>query len=112
MIYTYTAANNLTQKNIFSDKGILISRIPSDKLKTLVWQLRKGTWYMIDAGHYSPTQTILHSNTFEEHIINTPHLNPWCFEFLDFPAEYDPLLSDIMNGHIVLISDGSYHPDA
>jgi hypothetical protein len=111
MIYNYTAAKEPTQTTIFFQTKELQSLVPSDKLKALVWQLQKGTWCMIDAGHYSPTQTILRSNTFEEHVINTPQLNPWCFDFLDFPVDYEPLLIDIQNGHIVLISDGSYHPE-
>ncbi len=36
--------------------------------------------------------------------------NRWCYDYVDIPQDYEPLLCDLTKGQVILISDGSYNP--
>jgi hypothetical protein len=49
-----------------------------------------------------------------EGLFPIPHeratLNPWCFDYIDFPTNIEELVQDIQAGEVWIISDGSYNP--
>jgi hypothetical protein len=32
--------------------------------------------------------------------------NRWCYDYVDIPQDYEPLLCDLTKGQVILISDG------
>jgi hypothetical protein len=89
--------------------GTRIEHLPSNLHKASVRQSRGGNWCLIDIGtfvrhsHTAPRDCLL--SKFQQCTI----LNPWCFDHVDFPYSYEPLLQDITNGKVWIISDGSYN---
>jgi hypothetical protein len=71
---------------------------------------RKGLWWLIDTGNFAQPTITLHHECFHLNIHDNTILNPWCFCFIDIPSSNAPLLHDIQEGTVWLISDGSYNP--
>lgn len=108
MLYTRQVPH-VTQ-NTFSNMGTTITKLPATLLKALVRMSLKGLWWLIDTGNFAkPTPTLCHE-LFHSYIHDNTILNPCCFSFIDIPSSYAPLLHDIQQGMVWLISDGSYNP--
>jgi hypothetical protein len=71
---------------------------------------QKGLRWLIDTGNFAQSTPTLHHECFHFYIHNNTILNPWCFYFIDIPSSYAPLLHDIQQGTVCLISNGSYNP--
>jgi hypothetical protein len=96
--------------NIFSSSGDCINRLPNTILKASVRQTQRNKLWLIDTGTLMTNNPTPIYDSFESYILSNTHINEWCFQWLDLPDNYGPLLHDIINGDVWVVSDGSFHP--
>jgi hypothetical protein len=66
--------------------------------------------WLIDTGEFDNSAPESQNLSFSEPYVAPFTRNTWCFDYFDIPTDLDPLMQDIVQGTIILISDGSYNP--
>jgi hypothetical protein len=94
----------------YSHEGRIITQLPKDLLKASVRRSKSNSWWMIDNGPFTKPSPLTQYDCFFSYINNFSVQNLWCYEYLDIPSHYVPLINDIKNGEVWIISDGSYDP--
>jgi hypothetical protein len=103
-------ADSQRNKNLFSDTGTQIHLLPPQLLKASVQPARKNTLWLFDIGQHVADETITTCTCFKDFIHLRCITNQWCFENLEIPTDYQPLLNEIRAGQVWLVSDGSFFP--
>jgi hypothetical protein len=110
VLFSFTRRSNITRKirrNTFTHS--IFSFCKPQHIAS-VWKSRKILWWLIDTGDFATNPSVNLHKSFDTFIQERNKKNPWCFDFIDLPSNYEPLLHDIKNENVLLVSDGSYHP--
>lgn len=109
-VFLYSRQNPIRSQHAFVSTGVLIHTVPKTLLKASIRKTRKDILWLIDTGSIGPTYQAQTFDNFTEFIRGKTHKNRWCFQDITLPDDYGPLLQDIKNGTVWVVSDGSYHP--
>jgi hypothetical protein len=96
--------------NTFCAEGTPMNQPPTTLLKASVQLTKDNLLWMTDKGYFSEIAQEPTYKTFSDYLQRSERSNRWCFNYVDIPQDYELLLSDMMEGHVILISDGSYNP--
>jgi hypothetical protein len=96
--------------NIFSSTGDYIASLPHTILKASVRRTKRNRLWLIDTGTLMSNSPSPLYDSFESYILSNTHVNTWCFQWLDVPNDYGPLLQDIIKGDVWVVSNGSFQP--
>jgi hypothetical protein len=83
---------------------------PTTLLKASVQLTRGNLLWLTDTGYFTEVSREPPHTTFYNNLQQSERPNRWCFDYVDIPKDYELLLSDMMEGQVILISDGSYSP--
>jgi hypothetical protein len=106
--YTRWVPNS--NKSKFNSTGKAIPTLPTPLQKTSVKHSKKNVLWLIDTGTFEgalPQETY---DSIYEYIDCSVTQNHWCYDNIEVPNDYRPLLQDIKNGNTYMVNDGSFHP--
>jgi hypothetical protein len=109
-ILLYNHNTKSVANNIFGPESTEITTFPSLVQKASVEPLKRGLFRLIDTGELSTPQQPSKPHCFHSFLQKPHKYNQWCFDYLHIPSYYEPIIQDIKNGAVWLVSDGSYHP--
>jgi hypothetical protein len=110
---TYMAYNKtlpVGNRKVFTSTDAHLSVLPKILLKASVKKTRKNLWWVIDLGQHLPPVPTVTFDSYQDFLVKTTHKNQWCFDHVEVPPDHHKLLQDVQEGHIWLVSDGSYDP--
>jgi hypothetical protein len=96
--------------DLFCSDGIQIEHLPNTLLKATVEKARRNLLWLTDTGLFVRQDITSVHDSFHELLQDKDRRNPWCYQHVQIPQIYDSLLSDIQDGQVILISNGSYTP--
>jgi hypothetical protein len=96
--------------DLFFSHGTPIGHLPNILLKATVQKARQNLLWLTDTGPFVRQDITPAYDSFHELLQDKDRRNPWCYQHVQIPLTYDSLLSDIQDGQVTLISDGSYMP--